>query len=129
MPIGQSLSFLPRDGTWRDMSCFLSDGSRRPPEITFDTLFLPRSCSVMRSKAPKRPLSSGSTSAGEPDEDDRSKKKVRWDPKSDDEMGTAVASDDFEMTCEEHSTMSNNEKVHRFLHHRIGSDLTFPGHV
>lgn len=75
----------------------------------------------MRSKASKRSLSTAPASAGEPDEGERSKKKVRWDPKSDDEMGKATASDDFEGTGEECSTISDNEKVRSFLHHRIVS--------
>ena len=42
-------------------------------------------------------------SAGESDEDGRPKKKVRWDPKSDDEEVKTVtaASDGFEGTGEE----------------------------
>ena len=72
----------------------------------------------MRSKASKRSLSTAPANAGESDEDERSKKRVRWDPKSDDEMGGITASDDFEGTGEERSTTSDNEKVRLFLHRR-----------
>lgn len=71
----------------------------------------------MRSKASKRSLSTAPVSAGESDEDGRSKKKVRWDPKSDDEevRTTVTASDDFEGTSEERSMTSDNEKVRLFF--------------
>ena len=72
----------------------------------------------MRSKASKRSLSIAPASARDSDEDDRSKKKVRWDPKSNDEMGKVVASDDTEDVGEERSTISDNEKVHPFLYHQ-----------
>ncbi|KAF9783468.1 muts domain V-domain-containing protein [Thelephora terrestris] len=67
----------------------------------------------MRSKALKRTLSTAPASAGESGEDGRSKKKVRWDPKSDDEEVRTVtaASDDFEGTGEERSATSDNEKI------------------
>lgn len=71
----------------------------------------------MRSNASKRPLSTEHESAGEPDEDDRSRKKVRWDPKSDDEMGAVTASDDFWGAGEERSTTPDDEKARPFPHH------------
>jgi hypothetical protein len=71
---------------------------------------------AMRSKVSKRPLSTTPAGARESEEGARLRKKVRWDPKSDDEeMGTATASDDFEGTGEEQSTTSDNEKVRLFL--------------
>jgi hypothetical protein len=47
-------------------------------------------------------LSTAPASAGESDEDGTSKKRVRWESRSDDEeIGTVTASDDFEGTGEE----------------------------
>lgn len=81
----------------------------------------------MRSKASKRSLSTRHASTGEPDEDERSNKRVRWDPKSDDEMGTVTASDDSEGTGEGRSAISDDEKVHSFLHHRPSLRSHVPG--
>ena len=80
---------------------------------------------AMRSKASKRPLSTVPANAGEPDEDARSKKRVRWDPKSDGgDTGTVTASDDFEGTGEEHSTASDNENVRLTLHFSTASCIS-----
>jgi len=69
----------------------------------------------MRPKASKRHLSTVPASAGESDEDGRSKKRVRWESGSDDEeLGTTTASDDFGGTGEEDSTTRDNEKVCHF---------------
>ena len=79
----------------------------------------------MKSKVSKRSLSTAPASAGESDEDRRLRKKVRWDPKSDDEgTGTITASDDFEGSGEEHgSATSDNEKVRSLPH-----QYTFSSH-
>lgn len=63
----------------------------------------------------KRPLSTTPASARESDGDGTSTKRVRWDPRSDDEeMRTATASDEFGGTGEDGSAASNNEKVRLF---------------
>ena len=80
---------------------------------------------AMRPKASKRSLSTAPASAGNSDEDDRSKKRVRWDPKSD-EMGQITASDDFEGMGEECNAISEDEKVRLFLYRRIVS-YSIPG--
>ncbi|KAF9644907.1 hypothetical protein BDM02DRAFT_3157041 [Thelephora ganbajun] len=71
----------------------------------------------MRSKASERSLSTAPASAGESDEDGRPKKRVRWDPRSDEEMKTVSASDEFEGAGEESSTAPDNEKVRLFPRH------------
>lgn len=80
----------------------------------------------MRSKASNRSSSNASASARDLDEDDRPKKRVRWDPKSDDGMRKVTASDDSEGVDEEHSTVSDNEKVRLVLHHRSVSYTSLP---
>ena len=63
----------------------------------------------------ERPLSTIPASAGESVGDGTSTKRVRWDPKSDDEeMRKATASDEFGGTGEDGGVTSNNEKVRPF---------------
>ena len=70
----------------------------------------------MRSKASKRSWSIAPVSEGESGEDDKSKKRVRWESRPDDEeMGTVTASGDIDETGEEGSTTPDNEKVSLFL--------------
>jgi len=70
----------------------------------------------MRSKASKRSWSTAPASEGESDEDDRSKKRVRWESRSnDEEMGTATASGDIDETGEEGRMTPDNEKVSPLL--------------
>ena len=65
----------------------------------------------MRHGASKRSLSNARTS----NEDGESKKRVRWESRSDDEeIGTITASDDLEGTGEEGSTAADIEKVRLF---------------
>lgn len=65
----------------------------------------------MRPKASKRPLSTAPASAEEPD-DGRSKKRVRWESRSDnEEIGPATASDDTDGTGKEGGTTLDNEQV------------------
>lgn len=72
----------------------------------------------MRPKASKRSLSTAPTSA-ESDDDGRSKKKVRWESRSDNEgTGTVTASGDFYGTGEEGNATPDSEKVHLFLQRR-----------
>ena len=69
----------------------------------------------MRSKASKRSLSTAPASAEESD-DGRSKKRVRWESRSDNEViGPATASDDSDGTGEEGDTTLDNEQVRLFL--------------
>ena len=76
----------------------------------------------MRSKAPRRSLSTAPASAGESDEDGRSKKRVRWESRSDDEeTRTVTASDDLEGTGEEGGTIPDNEQVRLGLQRRAAS--------
>ena len=71
---------------------------------------------AMRNRASKRPLSSVSASARGSDEEGGSKKRVRWESKSDDEeIGTIMASDNPEGADEEGSTTPDIEKVRLFL--------------
>ena len=70
----------------------------------------------MRSKASKRSRSIAPVSEGEWDEDDKSKKRVRWESRPDDEeMGTVTVSGDTDETGEEGSMTLENEKVSLFL--------------
>jgi len=71
----------------------------------------------MRSKAPKRSLSTAPASAGESDDDGISKKRVRWESRSDnEEVGTM--SGDLDGTGEEGSTIPDDEKARLFLQRR-----------
>ena len=99
--------------------------SRRFLSFSLSHLILIR---AMRSKASKRSLPTAAASAKESDEDDRSKKRVRWGSRSDgEEMGTITVSVEFEGTGEEGSTAPDIEKVRPFLQHRATSQTSFPG--
>lgn len=70
---------------------------------------------AMRSQTSKRSLQIAPASTRGSDEDGGSKKRVRWESRSDDEeMGTITASD-LEGAGEEGSTTPDNEKVRLFL--------------
>jgi len=71
---------------------------------------------------PKRSLSTAPASAGESDDGGVSRKRVRWEPRSDnEEIGTVMASGDFDGTGEEGSVTPDNEKVRLFLQRRTTS--------
>lgn len=101
---------LPRDVTARALS------RRLLLFFSFSHLIPIR---AMRSKASKRPLSTAPTSAGESDDDGISKKRVRWESRSDNgEMGAVTAPGEFDGTGEEGSTAPDSEKVRLSLQHR-----------
>ena len=107
---------LPRDVTSRALSRrFLSF-------ISFSQLI---PIDTMRSRTSKMSLATAPASAGESDEDSRSKKRVRWESRPDDvETRAVTASDDFEGTDEEGSTTPDNEKVCLSLQRQPASNLT-----
>ena len=98
---------LPRDVTTRALS------RRLFSFFSFPHLIL---IHAMRSKASKRSLSTAPANTGESDDDGISRKRVRWESRSDnEEIGTVTASDDYDGTGEEGSTAPDNEKVCLFL--------------